>query len=184
MADKNTVRRDYLLVALLTGLRRNDVATMRWVDVDLGNATLFVPAPKGGKAKAFSLPLSDSLVELLRRRKAENDELFPESSWVFPAASASGHIREPRIEVPGLKWTPHDLRRTFITVAESLDISGFAIKALVNHSQPGGDVTAGYISLDVERLREPMQLITDKLRSLCAPDEGKVVPIRRGRKKA
>jgi uncharacterized protein (DUF1778 family) len=30
----------------------------------------------------------------------------------------------------------------------------------VNHKQ-GGDVTSGYIQLNVERLRQPMQTITD-----------------------
>jgi len=42
----------------------------------------------------------------------------------------------------GKYWTlfyMHDLRRTFVTIAESLDISSFAVKALVNHKQ-GDDV--------------------------------------------
>lgn len=181
IADKNAIRRDYLLTALLTGLRRNDVATMRWNDVDLEGATLFVPAPKGGKA--FSLPLSDQLVELLTSRKAENEELFPNDPWCFPATSKAGHIMEPRVDVPGLKWTIHDLRRSFITVAESLDISGFAIKALVNHRQPGSDVTGGYINITVERLRAPMQQITDKLLALCEPPDDNVVPIGKEKQK-
>lgn len=54
----------------------------------------------------------------------------------------------------------HDLRRTFITIAESLDISSYALKKLVNHSQ-SRDVTAGYIVMNVDRLREPMQKISD-----------------------
>jgi integrase len=183
LVDRNTVRRDYLLTALLTGLRRNDVATMREADVDLDNAVLFVPVPKGGKAKAFSLPLSDYLVELLKRRKAENKKLFPKSPWMFPAFSVAGHIKEPRIDVPGLHWTPHDLRRTFITVAESLDVSSFAIKSLVNHSQPKEDVTGGYVSITVERLRDPMQKITDKLLVLCEEPKDNVMPFgkRKGR---
>lgn len=54
----------------------------------------------------------------------------------------------------------HDLPRTFITVAEGLDIPLYAIKRLVNHKM-SGDVTAGYIVSDVERLRKPMQAVTD-----------------------
>lgn len=60
----------------------------------------------------------------------------------------------------GVAFTMHDLRRTFITVAESLDISAYAVKRLVNHKM-NNDVTAGYIVNDVERLRKPMQTITD-----------------------
>jgi hypothetical protein len=55
----------------------------------------------------------------------------------------------------------HDLRRTFISIAESLDISMYAIKAIVNHGTTSGDVTAGYVVWDIERLRKPMQNITD-----------------------
>jgi hypothetical protein len=64
------------------------------------------------------------------------------------------------IEKTDVPFAMHDLRRTFVTIAESLDISSFAVKALVNH-KAGDDVTSGYIQLSVERLRKPMQTITD-----------------------
>ncbi len=52
------------------------------------------------------------------------------------------------------------MRRTFITIAESLDIPAYALKRLMNHKM-SNDVTAGYIIVDVERLRKPMQFVTD-----------------------
>jgi integrase len=64
------------------------------------------------------------------------------------------------IKESGISFTIHDLRRTFMTIAESLDISAYAVKRLVNHKM-NNDITAGYIIADVERLREPMQKITD-----------------------
>jgi len=66
------------------------------------------------------------------------------------------------INESGLSFSLHDLRRTFITIADSLDIPHYALKRLVNHSL-GSDVTAGYIVSDIERLRAPMQKITDKI---------------------
>lgn len=54
------------------------------------------------------------------------------------------------------------MRRIFITIAENLDIFTYAVKRLVNHKM-NSDVTAGYIVSDVERLRKPMQLISDHL---------------------
>lgn len=60
----------------------------------------------------------------------------------------------------GIHFTVHDLRRTFITIAESLDISAYALKRLMNHKMTN-DVTAGYIITDVERLRMPMKIITN-----------------------
>jgi integrase len=62
----------------------------------------------------------------------------------------------------GIHFTVHDLRRTFITIAESLDIAAYALKRLMNHKM-NGDITAGYIVTDVERLRRPVQQIADYL---------------------
>jgi hypothetical protein len=63
----------------------------------------------------------------------------------------------------GIRVTVHDLRRTFITIADSLDISAYALKRLVNHRTDRGDVTAGYIVSGVERLREPMEGIASEI---------------------
>jgi len=60
--------------------------------------------------------------------------------------------------------------RTFITVAEECEMSVYALKALVNHSL-GRDVTAGYIQFCPERLREPMQRVTDRLKELIGITE-------------
>ena len=60
----------------------------------------------------------------------------------------------------------HDLRRSFITVAESREISVVALKMLVNHSV-GNDVTSGYIILSTARLREAAQTVADRLKELC-----------------
>jgi integrase len=56
----------------------------------------------------------------------------------------------------------HDLRRTFAIIAEGLDLSAYALKRLLNHKM-NNDVTAGYIMKGVERLRKPMQQVTNFL---------------------
>jgi hypothetical protein len=62
------------------------------------------------------------------------------------------------------------LRRTYVTTAESADISPLAMKALVNHSL-GNDVTSGYVQMTTERLREPAQRVADRLCQLCGIGE-------------
>jgi integrase len=66
------------------------------------------------------------------------------------------------IAVSEVSFTVHDLRRTFITIAESLDIPAYALKRLLNHKM-NSDITAGYIIIDVERLRKPMEQISEYL---------------------
>ncbi len=59
------------------------------------------------------------------------------------------------IETTENKLTLFNLCKTFVTIADELDISAYAVKLLVNHKM-NNDVTAGYIMTDVERLRKPM----------------------------
>ncbi|MFC1481837.1 tyrosine-type recombinase/integrase [Candidatus Neomarinimicrobiota bacterium] len=150
---------DFLMLVLLTGLRRSEAESLRWDQVDFEAKTLTILDTKNHEA--HTLPLSDYLFDLLtwRKPRATNE-------YVFTNSHGKGYLREPRKPIKwvtdksGVKFTIHDLRRTFATVADSLDIPGYAVKMLLNH-KANGDVTAGYIVRDVERLRGPMQRITD-----------------------
>jgi len=83
-------------------------------------------------------------------------------------------------ELSGIEFSFHDLRRTFITIAESLDISHYALKRLLNHKD-NSDVTAGYIILDIERLREPMERISQRIESFikCNPDDSNIIDLQK-----
>ena len=64
------------------------------------------------------------------------------------AKSCLGKVREGA----GVHFTLHDLRRTYATTAEDLDISGLTVKRLLNH-KTDADVTAGYQIPNLKRLR-------------------------------
>ncbi len=64
------------------------------------------------------------------------------------------------VELSGVPFTLHDLRRTFAAIADSLDLPAYALKRLLNRKM-NNDVIAGYIMNDVERLRKPMQQIAN-----------------------
>lgn len=162
---------DYLLTLLFTGLRRQEAAQLTWDTVDLKDRALVIPDPKN--REPFLLPFSDYVAGIFERRhKAaeENDEA--DSKFVFPGYGTKRYLIEPKkqiakvIEKSEVSFTIHDLRRTFITVAESIDIQPYAIKRMVNHKLRG-DVTAGYIVANVERLREPVRRVSDFLLKAC-----------------
>ncbi|NOC91931.1 integrase family protein [Ruegeria sp. HKCCD6604] len=162
--------RDFLLIALFTGMRRTEIASLRWEYIDLEERALHIPKTKNGDP--LDLPLSDYLVNLLRDRRMHTKK----SLWVFPSTSRKGHVVETKkftarvSERSGVKFTLHDLRRTFITIAESLDIPHYALKRLLNH-RLSGDVTAGYIVSDVERLRGPVNEVSARVLELINTDE-------------
>lgn len=154
--------RDFLLIALFTGMRRNEVASLRWEYIDLEDRKLHLPTTKNGDP--LVLPLSDFLFDLLQQRKYEAGE----NPWVFPGNGPAGHIVEPKkfsqrvAAASGVAFTLHDLRRTYITIAESLDIPHYALKRLLNH-RSSADVTGGYIIINVDRLRGPVELISKRI---------------------
>ncbi len=154
--------RDLLRLLLLTGLRKNEGAALRWEHVDLIGGTLHVPETKN--RRPLTLPLSDWLRAMLTDRQADAERIG--SPYVFPSTSGRGYFVTAlpcchRVaEAAGVPRMAHDLRRTFITVAESLDVPAYTLKALVNH-HAGNDVTQGYLQINVERLRVPMQRVTD-----------------------
>ncbi|MGC9260807.1 MAG: tyrosine-type recombinase/integrase [Phycisphaerae bacterium] len=166
---------DYLEFLLFTGLRREEAATLTWQDVNFDENKLVIPGEKTKNGQDHALPLTDHLLVILKRRKHEAGN----SPWVFAATGKNkgdGHISEPRYTADkvaaasGIKFMLHDLRRTFITTAESLDVGYYALKRLVNHKM-SGDVTAGYVQIDAERLRKPMEQITNEfLRRAKAPE--------------
>jgi integrase len=55
---RSAIKRDGLMLALYTGLRHDDVRTMRFDQVDFDDETVHLPNPKGGPGAAFTIPLS------------------------------------------------------------------------------------------------------------------------------
>lgn len=152
--------RDYFLIMLFTGLRSGEAARLEKANVDLKDRTFTILDTKN--SEDITLPLSNFIYEILKTRVNTGD-----SGYIFPADSQSGHLVDARksidkiVEVSGVSFTPHDLRRTFATIAEGLDISAYAIKRLLNHKMSNNDVTEGYVVKDINRLRAPMQMIED-----------------------
>jgi integrase len=137
---------------------------LRWEEnIDLAGKYLRIDASITKNHKEHRLPLSDYLYDLLSKRR---EKLKGKSEYVFPGHKKGSYLKEPKgvvkkvAEASGVKFMLHDLRRTFITFAEALDIPAYTLKKLINHSTRS-DVTGGYIVIDMERLREPMQRITD-----------------------
>ena len=169
--------KDYLKVLLFTGLRRQEAMKLRWDQVDLKAKTLTIIDTKN--RNPLTLPLGPFILKLLKDRKQDATD----SPFVFPGTGKTGHLVESKYQTAqvtkesGIKFCLHDLRRVFINTAESLDISSYAVKQLVNHST-GGDVTAGYMVSDPERLRKPMERIETHLLRLCRKDKAKVINIK------
>lgn len=170
--DLHPVRRDLHLFMILTGMRRTSACEARVSELDLGGRRLHVPKPKGGAARAFDLPLSGPLSDLLGQRQSESPRLHRKSPWLFPADSKSGHVAEvAQHELDGL--TGHALRHCFSTLAVQAGVPLLELKYLLNHA--ANNVTMGYIHVGPEHLRKYQELassyILDQLGLVWAEGE-------------
>jgi integrase len=171
--------RDYFLLILFTGLRRDEAAGLTWRDLNFTSKTVRIPDTKNNEP--FTFPMSDYVHDLLKRRK----EGAGDSAWVFPGTRGDGRTMGPKRAIKAvcagtsLKCT-HGLRRTFATIANSLFPSSYTVKRLLNH-KAGADVTAGYLMEDPEQLREAVNKIAYIILSKGGVAGGaKVIKIHRG----
>ncbi|CAJ2772480.1 phage integrase [Burkholderia pseudomallei] len=134
----NPVIATYLQALLITGARREEIAALRWTDVDFQWRSLSIADKVEGSRV---IPLTPYLASILRELKRLNDtppsirqirdltakgESWSPSPWVFASKkSADGKIAEPRIAhnqalaVAGLPHLSlHGLRRSFGTLSE------------------------------------------------------------------
>jgi integrase len=159
--------KDALLFCLLTGLRRNEVLTLKWDYINLRSKVVKIPKEVIKTGNDHEFPLSDYLFDLLERRGKIRRIGNP---YVFLSKDKKTHLLEPKSAVSsvvknsGVKFSMHSLRRTFQTHAESLEIPVFALKRLLNHSV--SDITEQYTQITADRLKKPMQQITDHFSAL------------------
>jgi integrase len=165
---RSPIKRDGLMMALYTGLRCEDVRTMRFENVDWDEETLHLPNPKGGKGAAFTIPLSKTPLAILRRRKDENakDLGRADEGWCFPGIG----LQDTVVPVADLRQIGaddkrfpvedvHSLRRTWQSIANDEGISELDQHVLSNHSFGAHNVNATYISQHIEHLAKCAQKI-------------------------
>jgi integrase len=77
--------------ALYTGLRREELRRLRWVDVDFKRAVVIVPKSKSKKPRA--IPMSDKLQAVLQQQR----ENYGQCTYVFPGQERRGYsgMRRP-----------------------------------------------------------------------------------------
>lgn len=143
---------DYLQFAVLTGLRRREITNLEWGDINARRKTFTI---KDNKSKRpYSIPITSDLSRILERRSAANKP--------FDFDDPKRFIRKVS-EWSGVQFCTHDLRRTFLSHATAAGIPLPIQKELVNHSRKG-DVTEGYIQIDIDALRDAAESIQSYIR--------------------
>jgi integrase len=121
-AAENEPQRDMIRFMLLTPLRRNEAAGLRWSEVDLQRGRIRIEASRMKKREAHELPLSPPALAILESRKpsATNDIVFPSSvgkqhgSLMFLTRRLRKIIGQGSA-ARAQRFTWHDVRRAFVS---------------------------------------------------------------------
>ena len=139
----------YLQCLLLTGARREELAELKWEDVNFQWRGMELKDKIEGRR---AVPLTPFVAHLLATLPRRNE-------WVFSSpTSASGRLTEPSIAhrqactAAGLELTLHGLRRSFASLCEWLDIPG-GISAQIQGHAPQGVREQNYIRRPLDLLR-------------------------------
>ncbi len=171
----NAVHAAYLQTLLITGARREELAGLKWDDIDFQWKSLTIRDKVEGER---TIPLTPHVAALLRDLKARNEtppkkprklrqsdaEDAPEwkpSPWVFSSPkAASGRLQEPRIGhnkalaaagLPALSL--HGLRRSFGTLAEWVECPA-GISAQIMGHKPSAIAEKHYRRRPLDLLRQ------------------------------
>lgn len=154
-ADKllNQVHSVYLRTLLLTGARREEIAKLRWRDIDWRWKRITI-ADKVELAR--TIPLAPYLEQLL-------NNLPRQGEYVFYSNSESGHLKDARVSMAKVlaecgvdHLTFHGLRRTFTQTARRIVPAG--VPAQISGHKPSA-VAEGYAILALDELRPYMEQI-------------------------
>jgi integrase len=145
----NRVLSAYLQGLLITGARREELAALRWTDVDLQWRSLSI-ADKVEQDSGRVIPLTPYFALLLAELKRLNETPVTDietgkksepSPWVFPSkAASSGRVTDPGVAhravlvAAGLPLvTLHGLRRSFGTLSEWCEVPVGVVAQIQGH---------------------------------------------------
>jgi integrase len=132
-ADSGTDYRLIVRLLILLGQRRDEVAGMRWSELDLERGVWRLPAARTKNNRPHEVPLPRQAVELLagRSRRPDRDLLFGSGSGPFSAWTQGKARLDAAVNLPA--WVIHDIRRSAVTHMAEIGIAPHVIEAIVNH---------------------------------------------------
>ena len=160
-----SVPADFILFSLLQAARGIEVRALKWKDVVFKERYVIY---RGTKNKLnYKFPLSDEAYAILKRRKEENPK---ESEWVWHyPKSKTGHIPDDakhhfhEITALGGKYvSSHDLKRTWGTAADNLNLKLRDVNYLLKHKEKN-DVNDPYFVRNRAKLLIILQSVEDIL---------------------
>jgi integrase len=145
-----------ILCALHTGMRRGEILSQRWEDIDFDNRILHVTHSKTPEGEAREIPLTRRLYEMLRANRQHRGQVFTyggDAIKIIKTAWASSLRRS------GIRhFRFHDLRHTANTRMMLAGVLQEVRREILGHSsQRSRDVNDRYTQIELPEKREAIR---------------------------
>ncbi len=145
---------------IFTGLRKQELLSLKLADVDLENHSIFVRQGKGAKDRV--LPICSTLAETLRRYLGERQRLNKTCPEFFTSLNRNvgftstglKHLVAKLNVASGVRFSAHKLRHSFATLMLEGGCDIYSLSRMMGHSDI--KTTTIYLAASAEHLREQM----------------------------
>ncbi len=143
-------KRDYGLILLMvdSGLRRTELLSLNWGDVDISSGIVRVEKGKGRKARSVVIGVHSRRALLKYRSMVVSDDKSPLFQTKSGKRFSPSGLRSLLLRVgerADIQLTPHALRRTFATLSLRAGMNVIQLQGLMGHTTL--EMTRRYIEL-------------------------------------
>ena len=172
----------FMQLLLLTAARRDEVAGMRWSELNLDAATWTIPRERTKSERANIVHLSPvALAALSAVPRTMAQFVFPtQRGNTYLSGFSKAKARADTLS--GVTdWRIHDLRRTAVTGMAELNVPPHVVEKILNHSSGEiSGVAAVYNRFEyLEERADALDLWGQRIETIVAPGPENVVSIRR-----
>jgi integrase len=167
-----------LRLVLLTGCRREEIAALKWSEVDLEKRTITIAKERTKNKKAHLVPLVDDALAILQGRRCDAENVFGSGKHGFKGFYLCQVALDQKLQFSE-GWTTHDLRRTVSTGLRRLGVQPHIVDAVINHLPAKLHRTYNVYTYDAEK-RAALEAWQNHIRVCVAKATGaNVTPLRK-----
>lgn len=146
--------RTMVIAALDTGMRRGEITSQRWEDVDFSRKLLAVTRSKTPEGESREIPLTDRLYKLLLENRKDSELIVDYKGQPVRIVKRSWKTALKNAKLRHVRF--HDLRHTFNTRLMEAGVLQEIRMALMGHSA-GSRVHATYTHIELPAKREAIR---------------------------
>lgn len=131
----------YIKMLVLTGQRRTEVGMMRWVDINVDQATWTIDSADTKSARSHLVPLSEQALAILKTTPRLGEFVWTTNGTSY--LSGFTHVKarlDGLLNARGAKlraWRLHDIRRSTATHMVRLGTTETVVGRILNHAPQG-----------------------------------------------